>query len=156
MARYDLEMLLDDVSKVIKDNLNTKLTEIDTRKNDGITLAQVDAAAYCTEGLSGGGLNFNPFVMVSIAELEEIGTIGAVAERPTVSAMIVVADNGNDPVLWRKMHRYMLALKELFEHNFSKNRLGLKFEITRLLPVQVKRESRVYQVTGVSLTATLA
>ena len=54
---YDLELLMDDVKSILKSNLNTKISAINTEKSDSTTLLTVDNDAYFLQDLDHRSVN---------------------------------------------------------------------------------------------------
>jgi hypothetical protein len=72
--KYDLENLLDDIETVLKTNLNTKITQLNTEKSDAIVLRSVPSQAYFFETLDQRVANYNPFILYGIEEIETVST----------------------------------------------------------------------------------
>lgn len=156
--KQDIESLADYIESLLKAGLNAKIDQINTEKADTTTLKHVDAAAYSMHRIKGSALNFDPLVVTYLDNLDAVGMGAGTAETPTIKAVILVADNGQDSELDRRMLRYMRAVKEVFEENFSKNRTWPNLEITSLVPDSAKLNgsSQNYRATGVNLKTSLA
>jgi hypothetical protein len=158
MTKYDLEDLCADIATVLQTNLNSKLSEIDSEKNDGIVLKQVTGDAYFFQELNNKVANFDPFVLYGVESVQTLSQEGAAAQVATISVVIVVSDPGLDPELPKRMIRYARALHEIFEENYSLLRLSSKLIIQNLMPVSFNllNSSQSYRAAGVNLIAGLA
>lgn len=156
-AKYDVESLITDIQSVLSSNLNTKLSTIDTEKNDGMTLTTVASAAYFLD-MDDKAANFNPIVL--IGESENIGEgIGpATSEKVTIQVALILNDNGTDLNIVKRMLRYRRALKEVIEDNFYKNRRCDYLQVKSLPVLDFLRsgESLRYKIAGIEIIASIS
>ena len=157
MAATDFELLLNRVKTTIADNLNTKLGVIDTDKNDGITLAQVDSAAYDFQELQGAAMSYNPFVAVQIEDVETEGYGAATVNTITIGVTLFLSDPGDDTG-WKRMLRYGRALQEVIEGNFSEIETGARLKVTSRVPDKIRllNNAAETRVVGIAIQATIA
>lgn len=157
MSRYDVEQLLTDVETKLKASLNTKLSELDAEKNDGITLAQIDTEAYLTS-LNGKEANFPVCIHYGEVDTSPEAAAGpSVAKRVVVEVAVLLSDDGSDPNILKRAYRYRRALEELFEANWGKIGPGIRLQVTSLQPVSIRslETAAVSKVIGVQLEAVI-
>lgn len=155
MANYDIENFCDDLKDFLIANFNTKLSALDTEKNDGITLAPIASTAYFFQILSTEIINYDPFLFYRI---ERIGggenLYSAVDRNFEMQVMVILSDSGNDLDVMRRMLRYQRALIELVESNFANiSRVGA-IKVSGLAPFPVEgiaNRAGISQVVGVTL-----
>lgn len=159
MARnlYDLESLLTDVETVLKANLPGRLTAIDAEKNDGVTLKQIDNAAYFAQTLNQGVAAFDPYLAYGVIDQSPDGNYGGTADRVSLQVVIVLSDPGQDTAILKRVLRYQRALREVFEQNWEKTRKGIKLRVEPTLPVQLSEldTSKNYRAVGVQIETQL-
>ena len=155
--RYDMEDLCDDVLAVMTTYFNAKLTEINAAKNDGIVLDPIDSGAYSLQQLNGKMLNYNPFCLYGIEDIETVSQGPLSSDRFQISVTVVVKDSGEELECGRRMFRYSRALKEVFEKNWN-DRQGVKFEIKSLVPVPLPNlnDGNSHRAVGIVLEGTLS
>lgn len=134
--RYDLESLLRDVETILKDELNAKITAINTEKADDLSIDPIDAGAYFVQTLNDRAANCDPFVLLGVEDLQAEGTGPDTIEKPKISIVIVKADDGQDMNITYRMLRYQRALRETIEEHWSGNTDGAKLQVSSLVPVQ--------------------
>jgi len=157
MAKQDFEDILDSVKAIMVAKLTAKLTQIDTAKNDGITLVPVSEKAYFLQSLDEEVANFDPFIAYGIADIESTSVGPKVAEKIFISIVIVLADNGVNDIN-RKMFRYSRALKEIFQENWQIHDSSSKINVTRstVVPFESLDSSAQYKAIGIELEVNLA
>lgn len=106
---------------IIKDNLNTKITTINTRKDDGITLDQVDDNAYYYQTFGQEIPSYDPVVIFSVGSEYGETAGGSTDESISIAVQMVIADkiNANSQTLYKTIVRYRRALKEILSENYS-------------------------------------
>jgi hypothetical protein len=159
MARtlYDLEALLADVEAVLKANLPSQLTAIDSEKNDGITLKQIDNAAYFAQTLNQGVAAYDPYLAYGVIDQSPDGNYGGTADRISIQVVIVLSDPGQDPSVLKRILRYQRALRQVFESNWEKTRKNIKIRVEPTLPVQLTEldTSKSFRAVGVQIETQL-
>lgn len=156
---YDLESVLLDTLEILQDNLNDKIADIETEKNAaGQTLspglAAIDNGAYHVQSLTYKPVNTAQFVFYGIEKSSPQSSGQVTAELVNVFVTIGVLDNGQTNDAYRRTLRYIRALKEIFEKNFSAFNGASKIKIETLTPVSLKLSedsSEEYKLGGVSL-----
>lgn len=156
MAVYDPESLLIDIENIVKNNLNTKITAINTEKGDSITLASIDSSAYILD-IDLKSVNYNPFILTSIVDIESNGIGSATSKIITINVALIHSDNGQDSAIVKRMLRYGRALSEIFEENFYQKRVTgiLKIQNLPILSFQKSNSSLVYKVVGLDIISGL-
>ncbi len=156
MARYDVENLLDGVVNIIKANLNTKITALNTEKNDGIQLMPVEDAAYFFMGLNERVANFNPFIIYGVESLATLPIEQGSALDIGVSVVVVVVDQGK-PEINRLMLRYSRALKEVIEENNQKAGRSIKLTVEQFMPIsfELLDSDAKYKAIGITINGTI-
>jgi hypothetical protein len=155
--KYDVEVFLSDIETTLKNNLNTKLGEIDTEQADGITLKTLVSDAYFFQELNSKVANYNPFCLYGVEDLGAASIEGYSAREVTVSVVIVVTDDGEDRNYAKRMFRYSRALQEIFEENFCLTENAVKLTIQNLMPVEFNmlNSSDSYRAVGINLKASI-
>lgn len=153
----DFESILDSVKSIMVNNLNTKLTSIETEKDDDIVLPEISSSAYFLQSLDEAAANFDPFVAYGIEDIETTSLGPHSAEKLFISAVIVLTDNGRDEIN-RIMFRYSRALKEIFEENWQLVDSSTKINITRstVVPFKALDSSATYKAIGIEIEITIA
>lgn len=156
MAKYDVELFLADIKTLLTTYLNTKIGEINTEKNDSITLKTVNNNAYFLQTLDNDEANFDPYVLYGIEDIKTTG-IGPFSGHLYEIAVVIVAEDYEDGNSAKRMMRYQRALEEVFAEHFQENEHGIKMEIQSIVPVSFKalNTSFRYRAIGVSLRAHL-
>ncbi len=159
MAKYDLERLYFDIQTLLANNLNTKLTAINTEKSDTITLKSVDSNAYFLQQLNGKQINYNPFILYGEEKIDSQPLKGASIEQVVVSVILVIEDEGEDTgnMMPQRMLRYRRALKEVFQDNFQliENAAILKIQSLGAVAFEGLNSEASYRAIGVNLTTAL-
>jgi hypothetical protein len=157
-AKYDIEKLLTDFQTFLVANLSAKLAAITTEKGDSLTLAVPVSGAYFIQTMKDKEAVYDPYVHIAAVDVENIPAQGALAKIYTVNIMIVVADEGQDPNLVKRMFRYLRALEELFTQNFTATRADVKLLVDSIVPVPLTEfgSGNFFKATGVSIRVALA
>ena len=153
----DVEQLITDVQTYLTTNLNTSIGALNTEKSDSITLATVDSSAYFFQTLNDSIANYNPFVFVSLDDMQSVSEGGFTLKTLTMSVVIVVSDRGQDLQIGFRMLRYSRVLEELFGRGWAKIRQDARFKVTSLVPVSFKfiNSADPYRAVGVELVTQL-
>lgn len=156
MAKYDVELFLNDIKTILTSHLNTKIAAINSEKNDTITLGSINNNAYFLQTLDNDEANFDPYVLYGIEDIKTVGIGPLSGHEYTIAIVIVVADH-QDGNCAKKMMRYQRALEEVFAEHFQENEHGTKMEIQSIVPVSFKalNTSFRYRAIGVALRAHL-
>lgn len=153
----DVELMLDKVKTILQAELNTRILAINSQKNDGITLKQIDSDAYFLQSLDDGTANFDPYLFYGVDSVESIPIGPAVLKKYTLQVVIVLADDKSDLFVAKKLFRYNRVLEELFNEKWRDVFKGVDVMVEALQPVafSVVDSSNVYRAIGVDLKVTL-
>lgn len=151
--RRDAESVLMRVVELLQSDLNGFITAINTEKNDDVVLDQVDNAAYAIQELAGVVQNYNPFVLVGIDDIQSVGKGPVTSDLLTMTAVVILPDQGQDLQIIKRLLRYNRCLKDTIERNWSDSKLGTRFEISSLVPVQftLANTSNLYRAVGIQI-----
>lgn len=156
-AKNDLELIVDRIATLLKNNLNTKLASITTEKNDSITMEQFNSTnAYALLELNTKIFNFDPILAILVDDITSDSRGPATMHLASLFILAIKADNGTDAadVVHRKMCRYMRAIEEVFEDNFDSLELGTKYNIRSLAPKRLAdlNDDKPFRSAGVVLS----
>lgn len=153
MVKFDIETLLSDLETFLKANINTYITNLNTEKNDGITVPTISANAYTLQSWNQSITNYDPFILYGISAIESDSINGGSSEKYTVEVIVIKADNGNDQNIVKKMFRYSRILKDLFEDKFDlvSNKYNITIQSKEPLPFRPENTSQLYQIVGINL-----
>ena len=141
----------------MSNNLNPKITALNTEKADSISLTPVASNAYVFPSLNGTTLNYDPFIFYGIQDIRsdtETG-YGHTLESVDVVVCLVKADMGQDVDIGNRMLRYHRALKEVIEDGFDENRNGIKLKVSSLVPIEftLMNSAQLFRAVGVLIRA---
>jgi len=155
---YDIEDVLNNIKVILKANLNTEITNINTAKADSITLSSVNDNAYAFQSLDHEIYNYNPFVFFGVVDIATTANGPYTSEELTISVMLIATDDGQGETMTRKMLRYNQALKETFKNNWAKGGIRNRIEIESMLPVKIEglNDTQEHRVVGVELKTILS
>lgn len=160
MAKYDIESFMADVEAFLKANLNTKITAINSEKNDTITLPSIPDEGYFLQTLNDTVTNYNPFIFFGVDSVETEGTGPANKDAYSVDVILCFADQGADApgAVAKKLYRFSRVLGDLFKENYDRIGRAGKIKVKSLSPVSFKflNSSDDYRAVGVTLDFTLA
>lgn len=157
MTIYDFENLLDDIKTILANNLNTKIIAINARKNDSISLETVDSAAYFLQTLDAEVINYNPFIVYAVEEVSSEGQGPYTRDELTISVSLVAADTNIDVNMSKRMFRYLTALKEVLQENWTTNNNNAKLKIKGIPPIdlQLLNTTATYRAVTILIKAVL-
>lgn len=121
MSRMNEETLITSAIAALKSNINTKITAINTEKDDGLELNQIDSNAYCFVDFPGDAPAYDPCVVYRIAITSENSPMGSSSTRIAIGFELIFSDEmeaDSDNSLKRAM-RYRRALKEVIRENVA-------------------------------------
>jgi hypothetical protein len=157
MARYDIEQFLDAIESVLKPALASKITAINSEKNDTTTLSSIASGAWFQQTLNKGVASYDPYVLYGITDIETVGLGPASSKVYSIHIMIMLADEGK-PDIVKRVLRYQRALEEVAHENFDLIRVGLKLKISSLVPVQIEElnSGRELRALGIQVQVAMA
>lgn len=155
---FDMENILEDVKAVLVANFNTKLVEIDTEKNDGVTLVPVESDAYFLQSLDNEFSNYSAFIVYGVTDINPINNGPYTSQEYTLTVMLIASDDGSGEEMTKKMLRYSKALREVFEKNWQSTGLGNKLDINSFVPVHVAglNDSQEHRIAAIELKTTIS
>ena len=154
---YDLENLMSDIKSVMIDNLNTKINAINTEKSDSTTLLTVDNNAYFLQELDSTTINYNPFIFYSCEEIEGTGFGPNTPQEFLINCVLVLADQSAYSDIPSRMFRYLRAMKEIFEENFSIKTNSNFISINQITPIPLTglNDQQEFRATGIQIRTTI-
>lgn len=156
--KIDIETVLAEVLAILTANFNTRLAAITTEKADDITLAAIDSGAYFFQDLNGKTANFNPFVLYQVSSIETSeDEMGHTLTSLRLVVAVVLADEGQDETVARRLFRYGRALREVLEENWELPKSAAKLSIISQVPIAVALtdSSELHRAIGVTLKVEL-
>ena len=122
-AKYDAERFIDDLLEIFRTNLNTKIAEIQAEKaiflgSKNFDLPTLEDNAWF-DTLDVKTVNFDPFVYFGINDNALIEIESAEASDYTAFSTVILDYNGDDATMYKKMLRYIRALREIVSENFD-------------------------------------
>lgn len=160
----DIEIVLDDVEKFFKANLNAELLAIDAEKapldvaagRDLIVLKPVPDGAYFNQTLDDRASNFDPFILLQAGEIESQPIGPATADNIPIGVFLALVDQNTEQID-RRVWRYQRALKTLVTRNFARISGSDKFKVTSLVPVslQLIGSSAPHKLIGIDIRVTI-
>lgn len=146
---YDVENFATDIETILKANLNTKITEINTEKGD-FEAELIDDASYIFQTMNEEGAAFDPFLFWGEAENISKSNGPDTAEEVTFDVLII-KEWGNDSNTSNKLFRWRRALKEIFEKNWDQVNKRMKITVSSVSPEPISTIVNGEVVTNVVL-----
>lgn len=139
------EKIKEGVKNRLDITLNTKIAEINTRYNDGITLEEISSSSYQFQTLSSKISNENVFLYYGVSNVTPVENAGAGAEIMMVEVSVMLSDN-TEPDIFNRLFRYQQVLKEIFEEAWNGfDRIRQKIDVSMSNPVDfVEDENDTY------------
>lgn len=149
---HDFEEILAEVKTVITGNLSAKLLAIATEKGDSIVLPPVDANAYAMQSMDQFVMNYDPFIVYGVSNIETIPNGPMNSEKIQMEIIIVLADNGRSNIN-QIMFRYLRSLKEIFQENWQLHNTSSKINInsSTVVPLESLDSSAQYKAVGIEI-----
>lgn len=154
----DEENFLDDIVTLLKSKIDAKVTEINTLKNDSITLETIPSERFI-ETLNEDALNWPIFIYYGIDAINSNGIGPTTAREITVFFDIIFMDDqsslGN--IGRKSVQRYTRALREIIEDNYRAIKYASINKVDSVSPVNLRdvEDSNYYKVAGVEVKATI-
>ena len=150
--KSDAELYIAKLDTLLKASLNTKITEINAIKNDGITLKQLDNNAYYYLTFGQKTPAYDPAIVFGI-DTEVNGSIGGLSDetlRVTVELIVSSGAIADSLELMKILQRYRRALMEVLMENYRKfpaiSIVGLPD-----IPFTVDKDSGLFYAIGVGV-----
>ena len=142
MPKFDAEQLLDELFSIVKANLNTKITKIQTEKaallgSANFEVPTVDDNCWF-DSLDDRIANCNPFVYYGINDNSVIEIASAESSDLTVFFTVVLDYDGEDVAMYRKMLRYIRALQEIASENFDEISEASNLKVVTINPQDLR------------------
>lgn len=155
---YDVENFFDELEDFMQANLNTRISAINTEKNDSITLDTVSSSAYFFLTLDETVANYDPFIFYSIGGIESDGIGPHTGKTYLVDVALVMTSDGVDSNSRKRTLRYHRALTEIFEENYQEINKRVNIKVNSLEPITfaTQNDSQLYRAVGVQLQVTLS
>lgn len=158
--KCDIEIVENKLLDLVKTKLSAKLSEIETEKDDGVTLeVPTDAQYFNGTDIDEEIVNQELIVRYGLVESSVISISSATAEENNYIFLIYLTDlNAPQGEMRKKLFRYTRALKEIFEENFDKFSFLSRLDIKIIAPALWRENdaSPVYKVGGVYIETSLA
>lgn len=155
----DLEYIVLRIRDFLQTNLNTAITNLNTAKNDGLTLDTVSNDAYFIQTLNQAIVNYNPYIIVGVTDIRgDRSTYSGTVKQLVFQIVIVVADTMDlDLQIGIRMLRYLRILEELFNLGFNKVMPSAKFTVNSLVPISLTAmdSNDRYRAVGVEIVTSL-
>lgn len=158
MAEYDIEGLCDDIETLLKANLNTYITALNTEKGDSPVLDTIDSDAYFFQTMDGKEAAYSPYVFYGVQDIADGDDVYNVPTHVDITVAIIIADEGQDVDSAKRMFRYLRVLKNLFKEKFDSLNNSIKITIKSQVPIELVtlNESRTERAVGVTIGADFA
>lgn len=151
---YDIEIFCDDLANFLKANLNIKIQEINSLKNDGLNLAEINDEAYFFQTMDETVSNFDPFIYYGVQDIESQGLGPATRKKYTVVAAVIMADLAEDTKLGKRLLRYSRVLEEVISEKYSDIASdAFKVKLNSLVPISLRLSdtSENFRAVGIEL-----
>lgn len=116
---YDIEIFIIELQGLLQSDLNSKLSALDTEKNDGIILLPVGSSGYFIQTMDDAVANFDPFIYIGIDDVESVGIGPATSNKFLITVALILADAVTDIYIWKRMMRYQRALVEVLQNKYA-------------------------------------
>lgn len=155
---YDLESLMSDIKSIMINNLNTKISALNSEKSDSTTLLTVDNNAYFLQELDSTTINYNPFIFYSCEEIEGTGFGPNTPQELLINCVLVLADQSAYTDIPARMFRYLRAIKEIFEENFFIKTNSNFISINQITPIPLTglNDQQEFRATGIQIRTNIS
>ena len=136
MAKFDVELFRDYILQIVVDNIDAKIDEINTEKNDSIILTKPDSAHFI-HTLNDQALAFDPFIHYGLSAINTEAQGGSVKWVPQMFISFYFIDRGQGDIAESKVLRYTRAITEILADKATANSLISTLEILPLPPAIV-------------------
>ena len=160
MAQYDTESFLRELETVFKNNLNGRISAINTEKGD-FSIPEIRDDAWYFQNLNSEVFSYPVFVVWGLetkpnpneTETQNDNYI----EEVKVFIEVAMPDDGDTTsqnTVW-KLLRYTRALKEVAFKNFDKFQGYAKTKVDRLEPTSFNLDGNMFRSAGIQIVASL-
>lgn len=151
--KADAELYIAKLDTLLKASLNTKITEINAIKGDGITLKQLNNNAYYYLTFGQTTPAYDPAIVFAV-DTEVNGEIGGLSDetlRITVELIVSSGAISDSLELMKTLQRYRRALMEVLLENYAKfpsvSIVGLPD-----IPFTIDRDSGLFYAIGIGFS----
>ena len=155
---YDVEQLTKDLLQLVKDNLNTEITKIQTQKGNDFELKLIAEPTAYYPSLDDNILEFDPFVYYGIGDNDILSNGPESSDNLEIFFTVVFTnENDDDNNYWRSL-RYIRALRKVFENNYDSIPEAGDLKLGVITPQNLKDldDDTFYKLSGITVTASLA
>lgn len=152
MARFDIEIFIDQFQTRLKTTLNQKITEINTAKNEQL-LPQIPADAFLFGSLDDQAHNWTDFVFMYIDAIDTKVSGPRYSEDYTIEIDLFLYDR-QDKRVQQRILRAQSALRMAVVESWEKIGIGIdRAEIRSLdaIDVQLPNSSYYHKIVGMKL-----
>jgi hypothetical protein len=160
--KYDSEMLLNDLFTIVKQNLNSKISEIQAEKtallgDQNFVVPLINDKAWF-DTLDDKTANFDPYVYYGLNDNTVIELASAESSELAIFFTVVLHYNGNDATMYRKMLRYIRALQEIVREHFDSIPEVARFQVRTIVPNDLRDldTSEMHKIGGVVINTAIA
>lgn len=157
MARFDAESFRDHFLNLLKNNISSKISEINTEKGDSLLL--VPSADQYISDMNSKVMQYDWFILHQIGEITAIQTGGPlIAKEIELFFTVWFTDREGGDDAENKTLRYMRVLEEIFTDNFDKSPYISDIEIETFAPFSIaaNNSSQIYRAAGVGIKGVIA
>jgi hypothetical protein len=156
MFLYDTEVFLKDLETVLKDNLNTEITAINTEKGD-FSIDTIETNAWFLQNLEERVFNYKQFVIWGMTEPSILSgqQNDNSIEEINVFVEIGIPDSGettSENTFW-KLLRYSRCLGSIVRKNFDKFQGTTKIRVEQLIPTVYEFKNNSFKSAGIRIIA---
>lgn len=155
---FDVESFYDYAAQVLKDNISAKVAEINTEKDDGITLEAPRSSDYYVD-FNEKVISEPFFIYYTLVEARPIENVGEdVSIEVTMMFYVAFIEiDGGDEALKKGM-RYTRAFQEVFKEGFAGHAQISDLEIFQHMPqsAQFEKSSKWYKIGGIEIKGTIS
>ena len=164
MARYDVELLLNDIFKMFQAKLNDKIDEVNAEKaangeaQDDFAIININDKAWYLNHIP-ASWNYKAFVVYGLAGIEaNENQNDAFVEKVDLFFEVCIPDKGekiNESQIY-KLLRYARCLKDVAIENFDTIRGYGKLQVASLTPTAIEIDGKRLKSSGVTVTASIS
>jgi hypothetical protein len=157
VAKFDIETFVTKLEAQLKTNLTAKISAINTEKNDGLVLEDINANAWIFQSLDDRVKNYTNFIFYYLSDLDTRVTGPSYSQDVTIEVDMFIADT-HDNNMQKKFLRYQRALIEASAQTWGVVGRGYgEAKINSLNPVdfQLNNSSLIHKLFGVTISFTI-
>jgi hypothetical protein len=156
--KFDLEKLLVSIESYFKANLNAKINQINSEKNDQIALELINSGAFIMWSNETVNKSYDRFILIQ--PLDVVSTVNGpyVSEQYSIEVLMFLQENYNRIDSWKEVLRYWRAIKEVALESWDEVSIGIQGDVTSLAPISFSdnQSSTPLKVFGVRIDFTIA